>query len=130
MGLLGVAAGREPGGAGDAESPVWALVVAAGAGGQEGGLCGPTVSAPSVGLAGLERSPSCSFSLFPLLPQPTPPNLTPTYPGLSRAAGGGGNLPLWRGEGLLPEPLVGLPGSLVMTVGRCPVRGFVARGLQ
>lgn len=89
MGLLGVAAGREPGGAGDAESPVWALVVAAGAGGQEGGLCGPTVSAPSVGLAGLERSPSCSFSLFPLLPQPTPPNLTPTYPGLSRAAGGG-----------------------------------------
>lgn len=71
VGLLGVAAWRELRGARDVESPMWAPVVAAGAGGQEGGLCRPTAGPPSMSLAGL---PSLC---------PPPPSTQPTQSGLA-----------------------------------------------
>lgn len=73
VGLLGVAAWRELRGARDVESPMWAPVVAAGAGGQEGGLCRPTAGPPSMSLAGLQPSRSSSFSL-------SPSSLNPPHP--------------------------------------------------
>lgn len=70
------------GGSWGCESPMWALVAAAGAGGQEGGLRGPTACAPSVSLAGLQPSPSSSFSLSPSSLNP----LLPIWPPLTLAS--------------------------------------------